>query len=134
MNVELVKDQSVDRIFEFLNKEDDSFIPPLSSKVNLVSYSTKLSVSAINIFACIASVDVGHVAFYSNDKKNFKGFLSSICLCKNNKGSGVGILLLNQVFEHCLESGMKVVELEVDVCNMAAIRFYEKHGFGFTCD
>lgn len=134
MIVALEEDQSLDRILSFLKKEELHFIPPLGSKVNIESYSKKLSSIASNVFACVDGEDIGHAAYYSNDKTQFKGFLSSICISKKRQGYGVGLLLLKHVVDNCIKNGMRKIELEVDDTNLAAIKFYKSYGFVFLHD
>lgn len=128
---EIVQDQSESRIFGFLRNVDCDFCPPLSSRVDLAEYAKKLSLCATNLFAISRGVDVGHVAFYSNDLINKRAFLSSVSLKKEVRGSGLALYLLEEVFSRCKSDGAGSVYLKVDERNARAVEFYRKNGFKF---
>lgn len=116
------------RILAFLQANDDSFSPALSTKVNLKNYAKKLSSNAVNLFLLSEnSFDAGHAAVYINNGDT--SFLSSFCLQKTEHGTGAALCLLNDVYRCCLNENSALLELEVDSSNTRAIRFYQKHGF-----
>jgi len=45
------------------------------------------------------------------------------------RGNGLGSALLRQFVHHCLDRGMKSLELEVRKSNLGALRFYGRFGF-----
>lgn len=49
---------------------------------------------------------------------------------KDRRGSGFALHLLNAVVDHARQSGIRQLELTVSAENPAAIRFYEREGFG----
>ena len=116
------------RILKFLQANDDSFSPALSSRINLDTYSEKLATSAVNLFVLSDnSEDVGHAAVYVNNGAS--SFLSSFCLQKAAHGTGAASCLLKYVYQYCLKHKSLQLELEVAEANTRAIRFYHKHGF-----
>lgn len=116
------------RILKFLQANDDSFCPTLSSRINLKTYSEKLAANAVNLFVLSDnSDDTGHAAVYVNNGAT--SFLSSFCLQKAAHGTGAASCLLNYVYRCCIDNNSPLLELEVADINTRAIRFYQKHGF-----
>lgn len=72
---------------------------------------------------------IGFVAFYANDIQSRKGFISVICIHKNNQHCGYGSILLHEVIEHMKANSLLYVLLEVNRENRSAIDFYKKHNF-----
>lgn len=123
-----MNDKSEQRILAFLMKIDASFNPILSTKVDIVSYSKKLSKLANVFFARLDNTDIGIVAFYMNfDSK--KAYITSIGVLPEYQKKGVGKYLLDLVVNHTQENNMTYLELEVDSVNTAAIKFYGRNGF-----
>lgn len=117
------------RIHEFLSRTAGDFIPALDSRVDLVSYSQKLSRAAVNFFFRMSELDAAHAAVYTNRIDSGVAFLSSIAVDRQFRDSGVARELLKNVIAECRERRFRTLELEVGKNNSGAIRFYE--GFGF---
>lgn len=126
MKVTLSNDAA--RILAFLQANDNCFVPPLSSKVNLETYAKKLAANAVNLFLLGDTLDdIGHAAVYVNSGAT--SFLSSFCLQPGAHGTGASVYLLKEVYRCCLNENSVLLELEVDALNSKAVRFYQKHGF-----
>jgi ribosomal protein S18 acetylase RimI-like enzyme len=117
-------------LYALLVKLDESYIPPISSRVNLKEYSVKLLKNG-KVFCAKTSKDgyVGVLAIYINDFVDNKAFISSIGVLPEYYGAGVSENLLSKACEVAIEYGMKSISLEVSVENQRAIVFYTKHGF-----
>lgn len=127
-NLIIAGDKSELRILEFLKKIDASFNPKLSTKVDLVTYSKKLSKLANVFFARLNNTDIGIVAFYTNfDSK--KAYITVIGVRPDDQRKGFGRCLLDLVVDHAQENKMNYLELEVDIVNTSAIKFYWRNGF-----
>jgi len=49
-----------------------------------------------------------------------------------HRNQGIGTQLMTTFVRECAVRGMKSIELEVRQSNLAAIRFYRRHGFDIT--
>lgn len=131
--IEILTDNSEDRIFDFLCRCEKYFVPKLSEKVDVCQYAKKLSRNAENIFISIISdgtcFDVGHAAVYINDTEYNRAFISSFCIDMIEQGSGLAFTLMERVEDKVRSSGMYSLCLEVSEVNKRAVRFYEKYGF-----
>ena len=117
------------RIKRFLVKADSYFSPTLSSRVDISTYSKKLSQNAFNVFIHNGEEDIAHAAVYANDKVEFKAFLSTICVLPNFQCRGYANKLLNLCIGYAKQKGMHFFELEVDNNNRDAILFYKRNEF-----
>ncbi len=129
MSIHLVESSEEERILSFFNLIDEEFFPPLSARVKLDEYSSKLSGKAVNFFLVSDAVDVGHVAFYCNNSVLKVAFISSVAVHPGFQGRGFAKILLDGALMRCREMGMDTVQLEVNEKNSKALRFYGKNGF-----
>jgi ribosomal protein S18 acetylase RimI-like enzyme len=130
-SLSFTKDKSVQRVLTFLEKVDVSFQPRLSTKVDLLTYSTKISKLGNVFFANLDNKDVGIVAFYMNPESK-KTFITIIGVLPKYQGRGIGKFLLDLVQDDSSKKGMHCIELEVDKVNTSAISFYDKNGFSVS--
>jgi ribosomal protein S18 acetylase RimI-like enzyme len=130
MNEPLICNDDI-RINQFLEVADSYFFPALSTRVDISTYSKKLSENALNIFICNPKEDIAHAAVYVNDEVEFIAFLSTICVLPNFQGQGYASKLLNLCIEHARQKGMQFFDLEVDINNKDAILFYRRKEFKF---
>jgi ribosomal protein S18 acetylase RimI-like enzyme len=122
-------DSRVLRIYQYLVEVDESFIPRLSSRVNIRCYAEKLSSFAQNIFCSAQGEDIGYIGFYINDKKTHYAFLSSLSVKSSHRGAGIADKLLEEVISRSREAGMSRLYLEVAPENKVAVKFYHKYSF-----
>ena len=108
---------------------DESFVPPLSSRVDLVDYAAKLSDKAVSFEAWQDNVLVGMVNTYLNDISKQIGFITNVSILKQCAGKGVASTLLQIGLEHARNLGFSMIRLEVSRKNNAAIRLYSRAGF-----
>jgi|GEM_PF-1412428 len=119
----------LERLFKLLTILDTAFIPPLSSRVDLRYYSSKVVQYAENIILVRDSKDIGYVAIYANDSDQKVSFITSIGVLPEYQGQGLGMELLSAAIAIAQEKGMRCIRLEVDRRNHAAIRIYQKANF-----
>ena len=72
---------------------------------------------------------IGFAAFYHNDRKLRRAFLSMIVILPEYQGKGYGSRLLAEVEHECVDDEMKILAVEVRTDNERAIKFYETRGF-----
>lgn len=124
-----LKSASADDIQKHLLECQDSFIPPLSSTVNIDEYSRKIFASAFTVEAWEQEKLIGFIAVYLNDPQKNMGFITNVSLLTEFKGKGIASKLLESCVDSARKSGFKFIKLEVAVMNDNAIKLYEKYGF-----
>lgn len=77
---------------------------------------------------------LGFVSFYpeggSFEQDVQRGIIENIYVVPERRGEGIGSELLAAAEERLTEEGADVLALEALADNEAAIRFYERHGYG----
>ena len=96
---------------------------------NVVEYVDKLISNCVIITQYDSNRLVGFCAFYANNIKDSKSFLSMICVDQRFKGKGIGGLLMNYWLDYARRSGFKDCYLEVNKTNKLAISIYKKKNF-----
>lgn len=108
---------------------DGSFVPPLSSRVEISSYAQKICASAMRFEAWAEGSLVGLVASYPNGASQRFAYLTNVSVIQNCHGRGIASDLMKRSIEYWRELDLEYVELEVDRDNGKAIHLYERHGF-----
>ena len=72
---------------------------------------------------------IGFCAYYANDYKTCRAYLSMVVVSSYARGRGIGSALLKHMIQDCKSKGMRLIQLEVANNNTVAIRFYQKHKF-----
>ena len=124
-----VKQASAGEIRDHLVRCDDSFVPPLSSRVDLAEYSLKLSKMAVTFEAFDGGELVGLVAAYFTKENHNEAYITNVSVIGSYEGTGLAIKLMTLCMEYAKEKKFTSIVLEVSVLNKRAIRFYEKLGF-----
>ena len=117
-----------DQIFAHLQACDDSYLPPLSDRVDIGDYATKIFENAATFEAWNESGLVGMVAAYLNQADR-SAFITSVSVERESRGQGIASKLLGQCLAKARSQGMANVALEVFRENASAIELYRKHGF-----
>ena len=107
---------------------DLQFIPPLSDKVDIESYSNKIYDKAITFEAWSQNKLIGVIAAYFNYEEQF-GFITNVSVDPKWTGKGIAAELLKNCLEYTVNSKFKTVSLEVNKNNGKAIGLYTKFGF-----
>jgi len=69
------------------------------------------------------------VGFIAGSQYNGTARILMLAVDKNNRGKGIGSLLLRKFIFQCKKEGIKSVSLEVRTSNKSAIEFYINRGF-----
>lgn len=127
-----VNRSNVIEIVAHLLHADTSFVPALSSRVDIQSYAQKLHHRAVRFEAWLGQELVGLAASYCNQPGGGKAFLTNVSVWPEYHGQGIAGHLMRQCIEHVRYLGFGAIELEVDQLNLSAVALYQKHGFNTT--
>lgn len=70
----------------------------------------------------------GYISLLTNARTHYLR-IYSIAVHPENRGMGLGQVLLDQALEIAEKNEIRIITLEVNVCNNAAIILYKKNGF-----
>ena len=107
----------------------ESFVPPLSSYVDIKVYSEKIEKNAVTFEAWYDNQLVSLIACYLNDEKNQMGFITNVSTIPSFQGNKIISILLQKLIEYSKNNRYKSLSLEVNKLNNKAISFYIKKGF-----
>lgn len=128
--IEFLLDNATEaNIITHLSTCDTDFVPPLSSRVEIKDYATKILRKATLFEAWSENKLVGLVAAYLNDNKSHIAYITSVSVLNGWTGKGIATSLISQCIQHAKALGMRQIGLEVASENISAIRFYERSGF-----
>lgn len=116
-------------IVDHLWRCDADFVPPLSSRVEIRSYTHKITSNATRFEAWAGGALIGLLAAYCNDSERRNSYITSVSVLRGWKSGEVASRLLGRCIGHLQELGFEHIELEVDGENTGAISLYEKKGF-----
>jgi len=116
------------QIAEHLSRCDESFVPPLSDRVEIADYAHKIACMAMRFEAWDSGL-VGLLAVYCNDRERGVAYVTSVSVLQEWRGRGIAASLVDRCIAHARAEGFRHVELEVDAENASAVRLYEHKGF-----
>jgi GNAT superfamily N-acetyltransferase len=116
-------------IFNYLKNNDDTFVPTLSSRLNIPDFSRKLSEMSVHFCAFDDGCMIGLLAGYFNNNAELSGFISSLSVKKEYQSRGIASTLLDSAIEYGKSNEFKNIKLEVRNENKPALRIYQKAGF-----
>lgn len=128
VDIRINKTTEVD-IAEHLKRCDTTFVPSLSSRVDLAEYAHKLANRSTRIEAWLDDELVGLVAVYCSDGERPVAFVTSVSVVPECTRRGIGKLLLENAVSLSRSRGVQQIELEVSRKNVVAIGLYEECGF-----
>jgi ribosomal protein S18 acetylase RimI-like enzyme/2-polyprenyl-3-methyl-5-hydroxy-6-metoxy-1,4-benzoquinol methylase len=108
---------------------DDTFLPALSSRVDIGGYARKIADKAQRFEASVNGKLVGLVAAYCNMRDRGTAFITSVSVLPGFQRRGIASQLMENCITHVRMQGFARLELEVGGDNDDAIALYEKHGF-----
>ncbi len=117
------------QIIEHLAVCDSSFVPALSTQVELAKYSHKIIENAIRFEAFSNNRLVGVIACYLNDYKSQIGFITNVSVMSSFNGKGIAKQLLKILMQYAADKNFKTICLEVNKLNLPALSFYRRVGF-----
>lgn len=127
----LTKTASEQTILLHLSACDASFVPPLSTRVNLAEYSKKLFRHAVTFEAWSDQTLAGLIAAYFNETEK-RAFITSVSVLSGYKEHGVASALLQHCKDYAKAKHYAEIALEVNKENIPAVRFYTKYQFAQT--
>jgi ribosomal protein S18 acetylase RimI-like enzyme len=132
-NIEFCRDRATEsEIANHLILCDASFVPALSSRVEISKYAHKICFTTTRFEAWAEGSLVGLVAAYCNDPSQRLAYITSVSVLQTFQGCRVALHLMERCIGYSREFGFECVELEVDSENQNAIRLYEKLGFALS--
>lgn len=113
-------------IVKHLTECSSSFIPELSTYVNIEEYSIKISKKSTRIEAYVGKNLIALVSVYINPSDSF---ITNFSISPEFQGSGISSMILNKCVEYVKKLGHSSLFLEVKDRNNRAISFYKKNKF-----
>jgi ribosomal-protein-alanine N-acetyltransferase len=123
------KTASENEILNHLSECNNSFVPPLSNKVDLISYSKKIVEKAITFEAWHEDKLAGLIAAYFNDSEKRTGYITNMSIVPEFTGRGIGSELLLNCINYAVKEDYYEISLEVNKLNVKAVSFYKKQNF-----
>lgn len=120
---------SADQLASLLQRCDASFVPPLSKRVDLDQYASKIVANAVRFEAWDGAGPVALLAVYCNDQTGGMAWITSVSVAPEWARRGIADALLADCKRHARAAGMRKLALEVDAANTPALQLYRKHGF-----
>jgi ribosomal protein S18 acetylase RimI-like enzyme len=122
---------SYEEILNHMERCDNDYSPPLSSKVDLCSYANKIHSYAVSFEAWDKDVNllVGMINAYLNNTTTHTGFITNVSVLSNYRGMGIASALLVMCLKYAETKAFTSIELEVSPNIAPAIKLYSKAGF-----
>jgi len=123
------KTASAEAILSHLCECDNTFVPPLSNRVDIRSYAKKIRDNAITFEAWNKQKLAGLLAVYFNDSEKRTGYITNVSVLPEFARNGIGSELLIRCLDHASKENYHEICLEVNKANIRAIGLYQKHNF-----
>lgn len=120
---------SAEQLAALLRRCDASFVPPLSTRVDLDDYARKIVARAVRLEAWHGGAPVALLAVYCNDADGATAYITSVSVAPEWARQGIARTLLSECKRHARAAGMRELALEVDHGNTPALQLYREHGF-----
>lgn len=111
----------------FLKSIEGNFSPPLSERLDLVSYSVKLFEKASSLFIYVDNIPVSGIFFY-NDPTSRSVYIPIVGTLTEFQGRGYFQHILDELFNHLKDTEYNLVKLETWQ-GSKALNYYIKNGF-----
>jgi ribosomal protein S18 acetylase RimI-like enzyme len=125
---------SAEDILAHLQKCDESFIPALSERVDLVSFASKIKSKAVTFEAWSEGNLIALIAAYYNDEINLRAFITSVSVDPEFLGLGIASQLMDACIAYGISNRFNLLTLQVSKFNDKAIKLYEKFGFQLVAE
>lgn len=116
-------------LLEHLNACDDSYIPKLSARVNIHTYTNRIFTNGIKFEAWDGIQLVGLLVLYRRESKQKTAFVTNVSVLPEFCSQGIASKLLEISLDYLRGDGFICAELEVSPLNATACSLYEKFGF-----
>lgn len=120
---------NIQNVSEHLKRCDSTFIPMLSSRLDIDDYSIKILKNAKTFEAWIDDELIGLVAAYCNSSDQLNAYITSVSVLPDWQGKGLAAQLLTNCIVSVRNLGFEKIDLEVNAANKAAMALYLSHGF-----
>ena len=114
---------------EHLKACDDSYLPKLSARVDIHSYTNKIFTNGTRFEAWDGIQLVGLLVFYRCESGHKTAFITNVSVLPEFCNQGIASKLLEISLDYLRGDGFICAELEVSLLNSAACSLYEKFGF-----
>lgn len=118
---------SLSEIHRFLESVDCLFTPPLSLRVNLGKYSSKLFNNSFIFAALHCKKTIGLLAMYADEHGEY--YIPILTISPDYQKQKIGKTLLHQGLSFFKREKGRRIQLEVTTDNCAAITLYKSMGF-----
>lgn len=115
-------------ILNHLRTCDNLFQPKLSSKVDLVEYSKKISDNAIHFCSYKDDLLIGILSMYANNFKEKIAYMTCASILKEYQGKGIARKLFINAILYAKENKFDTIQGEVRKDN-SILLFYKRLGF-----
>lgn len=118
---------SPEMLERFLKEVDETFVTPISQKINLAEYAKKLFERATICAKCEDGKILSMVAGYTDDVVAGKAYIALVATLPEAQGKGYATALLDEFIDICKTKKLNAIHLYSE--NDVAIRIYRKLGF-----
>ena len=125
----LLNTADAEAIERHLRECDNRFLLPLSDRVDLGEYAVKIARLADRFELWEQDRLVGLVAVYLNNTTSRLGYISSVSLCSDYTGKGLGSDLVQRCCHAARDKGLSGLLLEVAEGDSNTRNFYSRLGF-----
>ena len=111
---------------------DALFMPPLSERLDIAAYASKIKQFAA-CFECMNDDQlVGLVAMYCNDNQRQQAHITSVSVLPGFQGKGIAQHLMTMAIAFAQKEQFEKITLHVHSKNVQAIQLYHKFGFTYS--
>jgi ribosomal protein S18 acetylase RimI-like enzyme len=122
------KNSEPEIILEILNYFDSYFIPPISQRLDMNEFASKLASNATILLAKNKVKIAGFTAFYFNETPKFS-YLTLLAVDLDFQGVGIGSIMVEKMISYCEQKLSAGIELEVRENNIPMLKVYKHFGF-----
>jgi ribosomal protein S18 acetylase RimI-like enzyme len=116
-------------ISRYLLENDNTFVPPLSTRLQIDNYAIKLAKYAVHFCVFINKRLVGYSGCYFNDPDKNDAFISTLSVIQEFRGKGLSKKLLLAIIQYGIKKEYNKIRLQVNVSNKPALNLYSENGF-----
>jgi len=120
---------SKQKIEQFLRSVDRTFPVPISEKVELCEFASKLFAKATMCCAYDGEEICSMVAGYTENTIDNIAYVSLVATRTDAQGKGFATGLMEEFISICKTKGLRGVHLYTDTRNKGAVALYQKLGF-----
>ncbi len=123
------KKENVDAIVSYLTAHADIFVPPLTGRVDIPQFASKIACNAEQFWVYAGDVKAGFMACYFNHPDKEFGFVASFSIIPKFQNMGMGKALIREAISFGVRNHFRKLRLEVQQGNDRAEAFYSQLGF-----